>query len=33
MTGAHQPDGALDLSSENGTMRYGLDGRGLTSNP
>jgi hypothetical protein len=31
-TGPYQPDGGPDLSSEDGTERYGVDGRGSTSN-
>jgi hypothetical protein len=30
---AHHLDGSPDLSSENGTLRDGMDGRGSTSNP
>ena len=33
MTGAYRLDDAPDLTSENGTPRDGVDGRGSTSNP
>ena len=32
-TGPHRLDQAPDLTSENGTLRDGMDGRGSTSNP
>jgi hypothetical protein len=33
MTGSHQPNNPPDLTSKDGTLRDGLDGRGSTSNP
>jgi hypothetical protein len=32
-TESHHLDSGLDLTSENGTLRDGTDGGGLTSNP
>jgi hypothetical protein len=32
-TGGDQPDGTVNLTSQNGTPRDGMDSRGSTSNP
>jgi hypothetical protein len=33
MTGPYHLDGLPELTSEDGTLRAGVDGRGSTSNP